>query len=393
MLKTNLLSVAVTLGLIVPGSMVLAQATATDELVQTPTVTDEQQAVDDQAVTGADAPATDAPAASEAPVAETEAEVTEEAPAADEAAEATEEEPAAEEAAEATEEAETAEPEEAEAAETEEAEAEAHDEAAEAEHATEEGDHAATAEGDDHGGDAHATPHIENIDFSFDGPFGAYDVNQLQRGLQIYTEVCSACHGLQYVALRTLGDEGGPHLPEDQVIEYAKGFDVFDADLDDTRPATPVDHFPRSALSNAPDLSLMAKKRAAFHGPYGLGINQFMKGIGGPEYITALLTGYTGEEKEQAGTVLYENTVFPGGWISMAPPLADEQVEFVDGHANDLHHMSEDVSAFLMWTAEPKLGARKQAGFAGVLLLTLLSVLLYLTNKKLWAPVKYRKES
>lgn len=232
--------------------------------------------------------------------------------------------------------------------------------------------------------------HIENIDFSFDGPFGSYDVNQLQRGLQIYTEVCAACHGLKFVPLRTLGDEGGPHLPEEQVIEYAKQFETFDPELDDFRPATPVDHFPASALSNAPDLSLMAKKRAAFHGPYGLGINQLMKGTGGAEYIAAILHGYTGEEKDQAGVTFYENLYFPGGWIAMAPPLYDEAVEFADGHANDVEAMSEDVAAFLMWTAEPKMGARKQAGFAGVVFLTLLSVLLYLTNKRLWASVKHK---
>lgn len=234
--------------------------------------------------------------------------------------------------------------------------------------------------------------HVENVDFSFDGPFGAYDVNQLQRGLQIYTEVCAACHGLEYVALRTLSDEGGPSLPEDQMRAYAEQFEVFDPELDDFRAATPVDHFPASNIETAPDLSLMAKKRAGFHGPYGLGINQFLKGMGGPEYITALLTGYTGEEKTQAGVTLYENTIMPGGWIAMAPPLDDELVEFEDGHANDLHHLAEDVSAFLMWTAEPKLGDRKQAGFAGVVFLTLLAVLLYLTNKKLWAPVKYGRK-
>ncbi|MEP1767392.1 MAG: cytochrome c1 [Sulfitobacter sp.] len=237
------------------------------------------------------------------------------------------------------------------------------------------------------GGSEH---HIENIDFSFDGPFGSYDVNQLQRGLQIYTEVCSACHGLKFVPLRTLGDEGGPHLPEEQVIEYSKQFETFDPELDDFRTSTPVDHFPASALAGAPDLSLMAKKRAAFHGPYGLGINQLMKGTGGAEYIAAILHGYTGEEKEQAGVTFYENLYFPGGWIAMAPPLFDEAVEFADGHANSVHAMSEDVAAFLMWTAEPKMGARKQAGFAGVLFLTLLSVLLYLTNKRLWASVKYK---
>ncbi|MDG1530974.1 MAG: cytochrome c1 [Paracoccaceae bacterium] len=238
--------------------------------------------------------------------------------------------------------------------------------------------------------------HIENIDFSFDGPFGSYDDYQLQRGLQIYSEVCSACHGLQYVPIRTLGDAGGPEIPMDRVRAYAKeNFEVFDAELDDFRAATPNDNFPGSNLENAPDLSLMAKARAAFHGPYGLGINQLLKGFGGPEYIVAILTGYTGKEKEEAGTTLYENTAFPGGWIAMAPPLSKEggDVEFTDGHANDLHHVSEDVSAFLMWTAEPKLEDRKFTGLVAVILMALLSVLLYLTNKRLWAPHKYgRKE-
>ena len=237
---------------------------------------------------------------------------------------------------------------------------------------------------------AGAAGEVKNIDFSFDGPFGQYDQNQLQRGLQVYTEICAACHGLQYVPLRTLGDAGGPGLPEDQVRAYAEFYEVFDPDLDDFRAATPNDHFPGSNLENAPDLSLMAKARAGFHGPYGLGINQFLKGMGGPDYIASLLMGYTGEEKEEAGVILYENKAYPGGWIAMAPPLYGEDVDYADGHANDLAHVSEDVAAFLMWTAEPKMMARKQAGFVGVVFLTILSVLLYLTNKRLWAPVKAR---
>ncbi|MCV6591539.1 MAG: cytochrome c1 [Silicimonas sp.] len=234
--------------------------------------------------------------------------------------------------------------------------------------------------------------HVHDHAFSFEGPFGTYDQMQLQRGLKVYTEVCSACHGLRYVPLRTLGDEGGPHFPEDQVRAYAsQNFEVFDEELDDFRPAKPVDHFPVSGDPNAPDLSLMAKARAGFHGPYGLGINQFVKGMGGPEYILSILTGYTGKEKEEAGTIFYENTAFPGGWIAMAPPLDDELVEFDDGHANDLHHLAEDVSAFLMWTSEPHMNARKEAGFVSVLFLIFVSVVLYLTNKRLWAKVK-RKE-
>ena len=134
----------------------------------------------------------------------------------------------------------------------------------------------------------------------------------------------------------------------------------------------------------------MAKARAGFHGPYGSGINQFFKGMGGPEYIASLLTGYTGNEKEEAGVTLYENTAFPGGWISMAPPLIGEDVDYADGHSNDLHNVSKDVSAFLMWTAEPKMMVRQHSGLVGVLFLSLLCFLLYLTNKRIWAPIKNR---
>ncbi len=234
--------------------------------------------------------------------------------------------------------------------------------------------------------------HITDYNFSFEGPFGAFDQNQLQRGLQVYPEICAACHGLRYVPIRTLGDESGPHLPEEQVRAYADLLEVWDPTLNggegDYRTAIPNDSFPQSGMETAPDLSLMAKARAGFHGPYGLGINQLFKGMGGAEYIASLLAGYTGEEKEEAGTILYENTAFAGGWISMAPPMWGDDVEYADGAPTDIESVSQDVAAFLMWTAEPKMMARKQAGFTAVLMLAVLSVLLYLTNKRIWAPVK-----
>lgn len=240
---------------------------------------------------------------------------------------------------------------------------------------------------------AGAAGHVEDVDFSFEGPFGTFDQNQLQRGLQVYTEVCAACHGLKFVPLRTLADEGGPNLPADQVRAYAAQFEIFDPELDDFRPRTETDHFPESNLSNAPDLSLMAKARAGFHGPYGSGLNQLFKGMGGPEYIHSLLMGYTGEEKVEAGTTLYENKAFPGGWIGMAPPLYEDQMEYADGHSNEMEAVAEDVAAFLMWTAEPKMMARKQTGFIAVLFLSVLTVLLYLTNKRIWMPVKRKAKN
>ncbi len=235
-------------------------------------------------------------------------------------------------------------------------------------------------------------PHVTDVAFSFEGPFGTFDRNQLQRGLQVYTEVCSACHGLMHVPLRALSDEGGPQLPEDQVRAYAAQFDIDDPATGETRPRTPNDHFPMSGLENAPDMSLIAKARAGFHGPYGTGISQLMNGIGGPEHVYSILTGYTGEEKEEAGNIFYENTAFSTGWIAMPPPLSDGLVEFADGHDNSASSIAEDVSAFLMWTAEPKMMARKQAGFVAVVFLSVLAVLLYLTNKRIWADVKGKKK-
>ena len=227
--------------------------------------------------------------------------------------------------------------------------------------------------------------------FAHEGPFGKFDQFQLQRGLQVYTEVCAACHGLKYVPLRTLSDEGGPGRPEDQVRAYAKQFTVTDKDTGEDREALPTDSFPANTGAGAPDLSLMAKARAGFSGPYGSGINQLFKGMGGPEYIYSVLTGYTGEEKEEFGAFLYQNKAFPSGWIAMAPPLSDDQVTFADGTPATVSNMAEDVASFLMWAAEPKLMDRKSAGFISVIFLALLATLLYLTNKRIWAGIKGKK--
>lgn len=222
--------------------------------------------------------------------------------------------------------------------------------------------------------------YIENYAFSFDGIFGTYDEDQLRRGFQVYTEVCAACHGLQYVPIRTLADEGGPNFSEEEVRAYIENnfIEVYDPDLQDWRTATPNDHFPMSSLENAPDLSLMAKAR--------------QRGGAGADYIASLLTHYNGSEQEQAGVFLYGNDTY-GGYLAMAQPLDDGWVEYQDGSPNDLESMSMDVAAFLMWTAEPHLAARKQMGLVAVILLGVFAVLLYFTNERIWAPVKARVKS
>ncbi|MEM9140059.1 MAG: cytochrome c1 [Pseudomonadota bacterium] len=247
----------------------------------------------------------------------------------------------------------------------------------------------------------------QDVPFSFEGPFGTFDKYQLQRGLQVYHEVCAGCHGLQYLAIRELERSDGPAMPNEQVKALASEYEVPDENGEpgDTREAKPSDKFPANNAVGAPDLTLMAKARAGFKGPMGLGINQLMKGIGGPEYIYSILMGYTGEENEVAGSILYENTAMAGGWISMAPPLSDDLVEYaVYGDAPEdgeegyqappatADQMARDVSAFLMWAAEPHMIERKEAGFRNLMMVILLAVLLYFTNKKLWAPIK-RKES
>jgi ubiquinol-cytochrome c reductase cytochrome c1 subunit len=253
---------------------------------------------------------------------------------------------------------------------------------------------------------------VTDYAFAYEGPFGSYDTFQLQRGLQIYTEICSSCHGLSYVAYRTLSQEGGPELPEEQMRAYAEQYTVFDETLDDgagaERPATPADRFPNSSLSQAPDLSLMAKARAGFHGPYGTGLSQLLNGMGGGEYIASILTGYreppacAPEDFEGYYNIAFSaggypeacldeegEPTTPGSWIAMAPPLAGEDVEFQDGAPNTIQAEAVAVAEFLMWAAEPKLAQRKQAGLTGVIFLSVLAVLLYFTNKRLWARVKH----
>ena len=252
--------------------------------------------------------------------------------------------------------------------------------------------------------------HIPDYAFSFEGPFGKFDQQQLRRGFQVYREVCSACHGMKFVPLRTLSDEGGPQMDPAWVRAFAAEQDeITDKETGEPRARKETDMFPtRTGDGMGPDLSLIAKNRAAFHGPYGTGIAQLVQGIGGPEYIHAIRTHFE-ENPECAPDGIdgyYYNTAFPNGgipdsckdehgastvpgsWIAMPPPLADDLIEYEDGTPATVEQMAEDASAFLMWAAEPKMMARKNMGFTAVLLLGLLTVLLYLTNKRIWAPHK-----
>jgi ubiquinol-cytochrome c reductase cytochrome b/c1 subunit len=249
--------------------------------------------------------------------------------------------------------------------------------------------------------DEHA-PQPAKQKWSFAGPFGKYDRAQLQRGFKVYREVCQSCHGLELVAFRTLADPGGPGFTAAQATAVAAEYKVQggpnDAGEMFERPAGPADRFPKPfANDNAaraanggalpPDLSVMAKARTYERG--GLWflldiVTQYQEQ--GPDYITALLLGYEDAPKDfelPAGTSY--NKYFPGHSIGMPQPLSDGQVTYDDGAPQTLAQYSKDISAFLMWTAEPHMEARKRLGFQVMIFLLVFAVMLYFTKKKVWA--------
>jgi Cytochrome c1 len=242
------------------------------------------------------------------------------------------------------------------------------------------------------------------VDWSFAGVFGKYDQAQLQRGFKVYREVCAACHGLSRVAFRTLASEDGPGFTEDQVKTIAAEYEVTNADPDEAgdmfqRPALPSDHFPPPFPNDAaaaasmggavpPDLSLLAKARAVERGFPWFVFDMFLPyQEQGVDYVHALLTGY--EEPPEGVEVpegTYYNPYFIAGMsLKMPPPLSPDQVEYTDGTPQTVDQYSKDVSAFMMWAAEPHLVARKSMGFKVMIFLAVFSVLLYLTKRRVWA--------
>ena len=220
--------------------------------------------------------------------------------------------------------------------------------------------------------------------WSFNGVFGTYDRPALRRGLQVYTELCAACHSLRLVYYRHLQSVG---FSEEEIKALAGEFEVEDGPNDDgemyTRPAKATDPFAspfpndqaaRAANAGAlpPDLSVMTKARK-----------------GGENYLHAVLTGY--REEAPAGVEVMEglffNEYFPGQQIAMPPPLADDAVEYADGTEATVQRMSTDVTTFLAWAAEPTMEDRKRLGIKTLLFLLVLTAMLYALKRKVWADV------
>ncbi|TAK49889.1 MAG: cytochrome C [Xanthobacteraceae bacterium] len=248
----------------------------------------------------------------------------------------------------------------------------------------------------------HGAPVPPSLSWSFAGPFGKFDKAQLQRGFKIYKEVCAGCHGLGYVAFRNLAEPGGPGYSEAQAAAVAAEYNIKDGPNDAgdmfERPGRLADAFPspfpndnaaRAANGGAlpPDLSIIAKARTYERGfPWFLIdiVTQYQEQ--GPNYVTALLQGYEdapGDFNLPAGANY--NKYFPGHAIGMPQPLSDGQVTYEDGSPQTLEQYAKDVTAFLMWTAEPHLEARKRLGLQVMIFLLVLSGLLYFTKKRVWA--------
>ena len=232
--------------------------------------------------------------------------------------------------------------------------------------------------------------------WSFYGVFGKFDQAQLQRGFQVYKEVCSNCHRLS-IAFRTLENPDGPGYSPEQVKALAATYKVTNDEPDDQgkifqRPGAPADNFPppesfpndqaaAAALGKAPpDMWLLAKSRKYERGFPGFVYDIFTAYQEvGTDYIYAILTGYTKADDPQW------NLYYPGHKIAMPAPLQDGAVKYTDGTPATIPNYAKDVAAFLSWAAEPTMIERKNLGFRAVVFLLVLSGLLYLVKKRIWA--------
>jgi ubiquinol-cytochrome c reductase cytochrome c1 subunit len=245
--------------------------------------------------------------------------------------------------------------------------------------------------------------------WSFHGPFGTYDPAQLQRGFKVYREVCSTCHSIKLLAFRNLAEPGGPGFTEAQAKTIAATFQVTAGPNDQgqmfQRPGQIADYFPppfpndlaaAAALGGKapPDMSTLAKARAYEAGfPYFITDAFTLYQEAGPDYIHALLNGYTNPPADfSLPPGRQYNKYFPGHTIAMPKPLSDGQVEYTDGTPATVDQYGRDVGAFLMWAAEPNLDARHRLGFQVMIFLIAFTVLLYLAKKKLWHDVLHDPE-
>tara|TARA_B100001093_G_scaffold502832_1_gene556331 strand:+ start:346 stop:1131 length:786 start_codon:yes stop_codon:yes gene_type:complete len=224
------------------------------------------------------------------------------------------------------------------------------------------------------------------VNWSFKGLTGKFDRASLQRGFQVYKEVCSSCHSMQYLSYRNLGEPGGPEFSLEEVKAIARSVEIEDGPDSQgemfTRPGRPSDKFKSpypninaSIAANGgaypPDMSVLVKARP-----------------GGSNYIYSVLLGY---EDPPANMILddgvYYNKYMIGKKIKMSSPLMEGIVEYSDGTNPSVENMAKDVTTFLTWAAEPELETRHKTGIKVLIYLILLSILVYLSMKRVWSRV------
>ena len=224
---------------------------------------------------------------------------------------------------------------------------------------------------------------LKTRDWSFSGPFGTFDKAAMQRGFQVYNEVCAGCHSMKLIAFRNFADLG---YNEAEIKALAAQYEVQDGPNDDgemfMRPAIPADRMPAPyANDNAaragnngalpPDLSLIAKARP-----------------NGPNYLYSLLSSYDDAPNDkEVPDGMYYNAAYPGHLIAMPQPLYGDDVEYSDGAATSIEAVSADLTQFLMWAAEPKMEVRKRIGVAAVFFLSIFVIFSYLAKRRIWADV------
>ena len=227
---------------------------------------------------------------------------------------------------------------------------------------------------------------IPKHDWTFKGITGKFDRASLQRGYQVYTEVCASCHSMGLLSYRNLGEKGGPEFSVDQVKAIAANFEVTDGPNDDgemfTRPGRPSDKF----VSPYPNIKAAM---AANGGAYPPDMSVLVKARkGGSDYIYAVLRGYTEPPANfELEDGVYYNKYMDGNKIKMSNPLSDDIVSYSDGTKATEAQMAKDVTAFLTWAAEPHLETRHKLGFKVIIFLIILSILVYFSMRRLWSRI------
>ena len=261
-----------------------------------------------------------------------------------------------------------------------------------------------------------AEEHIARQSWAFSGFKGQFEPAQLQRGFQVYKEVCAACHSLKRIAFRNLSDPGGPEFADaavkklaadwpNQIPEMNEAGDIAGKDGQvlkrPAKPSDPIlgpfanDNAARAAMNGAlpPDLSVIAKARSVHRDvnwmvhPY-LMLGDIVSGYqeGGADYAFALLTGFKDPPADvTVAPGMYYNTAFPGHQLAMPPPLSEGAVTYQDGTKGSVENYARDVTAFLSWAADPSLNQRKRIGWQVMLYLLVTTVLLYLGKKRIWS--------